>query len=764
MLTLEDYNRVIENYEVVAKRVLFTNDSFVIFLCEEGISCKGNYEGAIVPGVSYLVSGKVSEYRGQLQIVMNSIKVCENERSQSLIIADFLSANFEGLGDKLALLLAEEYQGEVLDKILENPKSVAKSIKGLSAKKAEAVKKQIDEKPEFYSTILDLYQFGLTQKKAEEVFSRWGIKSKLKIEENPYVLLAIDGFGFQTCERIAASRGIYTFDSLRIMGAILYILDEIHYQSGHTYVDAMSLHNKVKTMLAKTSSAFEVEDSSLSKEEQFERGFENAINQSVVSGEIKIYRFAGGNIINCDYKDADARISSRSFFVTESKIADSVEGFLNAETPPFDEKKARQTITQIAHRNGLELDKVQEDALTMCMHEPFCIITGGPGTGKTTITRILAQHLMDNNIKCKFAAPTGRAAKRLSEAVDQEATTIHRLLELMPINSDGGYMCGRNSDNPIDARVVIIDEASMVDVKLFRYLLDALRLDCSLILIGDPNQLPSVGPGLLLHDLLSCKRIPRVELKYLFRQDSESLIATNAYRVLNQESVVKREDVKDFQVCNVVSEEQGVHIITKLYEQLIKKGVSPSEIAILCPTKQNQMGSNALNLSLQNSMTNEGESFMLKNGQILYIGDRVIQTKNNYQLEYYDLKNDSLESGICNGELGDVVTIAASGVKVLFDDEKRVEYSKKIVEDIELAYAMTVHKSQGCEFDNVIISLGSMYPQLSNRNLLYTAITRGKKRVFVVNYNSRLEKMIQTNRKEDRKTSLRDFLDLMIVD
>ena len=446
-----------------------------------------------------------------------------------------------------------------------------------------------------------------------------------------------------------------------------------------------------------------------------------------------------------------------SVFGTEHAIKKQIEEFLKAKTHIPDKDKAVTKIISMGKQRDLELEQNQIEAIFMCMYSPISIITGGPGTGKTTITSILAQHFRDAGIECEFCAPTGRAAKRLSEATGEKACTIHRLLEMSAPSDDederSDLFFGRNKKNPLECRVVVADEASMIDIFLFKALLDALRPGASLILVGDPEQLPSVSEGNVLEDLLSCASIPRVKLQYVCRQGVDSSIAANAARILNGEYPVEGDD---FEIIKTASDEEAVPFITRL-----SADNRDSDHAILCPTRQKILGTENLNVILQEA-NNEGEEepAVIRPTLKLYRGDSVMQVKNNYSIEYYDPASSEVQRGIYNGEMGrfqgfDVLT---GKYDILFDGDRKIGFDKKNMSDIELSYAITVHKAQGCEFDRVTIVLGFMNSQLSSRKLLYTAVTRGKNKVTIIDSGERLSKMLKSNVKSYRNTSLKDFL------
>ncbi|MBR6484165.1 MAG: AAA family ATPase, partial [Clostridiales bacterium] len=471
-----------------------------------------------------------------------------------------------------------------------------------------------------------------------------------------------------------------------------------------------------------------------------------------------VYRFIDGRCEGCDESDDGSFIAHKRYFAAEASIKKEISGFLEAGSVLPDRKKADKKIRSVAEQAGLSLSERQLDAVYLCLYSPIAIVTGGPGTGKTTITRILAEHLKKEKISCCFCAPTGRAAKRLSEASGVKASTIHRLLEIKRGPDEGeDVFVGKNSNDPIDARVIIVDESSMVDTLLFDLLLKAIKPDSSLILIGDPDQLPSVGPGNVLSDLISCGSVPKVKLEYVFRQSDESSIASNAVRILRGEDLVGNDT--DFRIIREDTDEEALKTVKEL--ALKEKG---EDLVILSPTKQNLLGTVSLNGELQELMK-EKDADHIRAGKdlTLHPGDRVMQIKNNYSIEYFDPAVMETRTGVFNGEIGQVIKgdFLLGTCSILFDDGKTVIYDRKMLEDIDLSYAMTVHKAQGCEFDNVIIALGKMNYKLFSSKILYTAVTRGKKNVSIVYSGNNLSRMIKSRGDDERDTSLKDFLALL---
>ncbi|MBP5180603.1 MAG: AAA family ATPase [Clostridiales bacterium] len=752
-LTKADIGTELDGVIVTAVKLIYENSGFVIFACKGGISVKGKYGGDIVPGLKFKVSGLVTSYQEKPQISAASIELVADDETTRNYISAFLSDNFDGVGQKTGKLLAEQFGESVIDVFLNEPDTIPEKIPGFGIEKAVAVSNEIEENESRLRLIFDLRLMGLTHKQSVKAYDEFGLTCKDKIEDNPYILMKISGIGFETCESIAKRLNTEPLSITRFEGAIAGAVSSILEENGDTYLEPSTVRNKVISLVASNTGG-------QIPEEIFDGLYRDALDRAKTDKFITIFQFKDGKCRGCDIDDEGARITSCEYFGTEAAIKKEIESFIDAKTRKPDEEKTRELIRKMGRERCIELDKLQEDALFLCMYSPLAIVTGGPGTGKTTITSILAQHFKDNNIDFEFCAPTGRAAKRLSEASGVEASTIHRLLEMSAPaddDEDGGTKAffGRNSHNPLECRVVVADEASMIDIFLFKALLDALRPGASLILVGDPEQLPSVGAGNVLADLLSCPSIPNVRLEYTFRQDEESSIASNAVRILRGEYPVSGDD---FEIITTASDEEALPVIERL-----SIGNRNADCAILSPTRRNTLGTENLNVILQQKHNEDsGNPVKVRSDLDLYPDDSVMQIKNNYSIEYFDPSNNEVSYGIFNGEMGkfDGYDILSGKYNIIYDDRK-VGYTKKMMKDVELAYAVTVHKAQGCEFDSVVVVLGKMNYKLTNRKLLYTAVTRGRNKVTIIDSEGRLGKMLRNEADNFRKTSLSDFLKIV---
>ena len=752
-LSVDDIGKELDGVCVTAVKLIFERNGFVIFACKGGFSVKGNYAGDIVVGLKYMISGTVTSYRDQMQISAVTIGLVEDDDSELAVIAEFLKDNFEDIGSKLGERLAEAYGNEVLDVLLNNPEKAAQEITGLTVEKACDLSREIEADCDYYKVLLELRKLGLSNKKAVKVFNELGSDCVGRIRSNPYSLMNVTGIGFDTCEVIGKKLQTEPLSINRFEAAVVSVVSSLHEETKDTYLEPFEVRRSAHALLSQATGGD-------IPAELYDGLYHDALIKARDDKYIVIYRFKDDKCASCDEFDEGARISSRMCFVTEYAVKRHIEEYIDAKCVIPDRNKTLKKIRVLGEKRGITLDPKQEDALYLSLYSPIAIITGGPGTGKTTITSILAEYFKQKKIECRFCAPTGRAAKRLSEAAGVNAGTIHRLLEMSsPSDDEDGEeeaFFGRNRNNPLECRVVVADEASMIDVFLFKALLDAMRPGSSLILIGDPDQLPSVGAGNVLADLISCPLIPCVRLQYIFRQDEESSIASNAVRILRGEYPVPGDD---FEIIKTGTDDEAVPFIESI--SVANKG---RDFAILSPTRRYTLGTENLNTVLQMKNNDDTkEAVNIRADLKLYPGDLVMQIRNNYSIEYFDPAESEIQRGVFNGEMGsfygyDVLT---GKYDVLFDGDRKVGYEKKTMSDIELAYSVTVHKAQGCEFDSVVVVLGKMGYKLSNKKLLYTAVTRGKNKVTIIDSGGRLQKMLSSEDSSERKTSLSDFLSVI---
>ena len=759
LLSADDVGQQVTDLTVKAVKVFCprTKSNFVSFMTDGRFMAAGTSKIDVIEGGTYVISGKVTLWNERVQVKLSSIKPSETVDNETVLVASFFADNIPGLGKAISAALVEEFGEGALDVLLNDPEKASKAVKSLTKEKAMLFCDVVTEKESFFREGLAARKLGLTQEQVKTLYGM-GELSVEKIRENPYLLLSKGIADFTLCDKIAIESGFDTSSTIRAAAAISAAAEAVCDDTKSTKLRPVQVRKKAFTLL----NAGEV---SKLTSDQFSEIYPAACEMAVDNNEIAVFRFADDKCAAADPLDTEAFISPKHFFKAEAAIKRRIEKFLSKKVKAPLKAESDHIMAKYADKKGLVLDDAQLNALYLCMYCPFCIITGGPGTGKTTIMGILADYFRDKNVTCVFAAPTGRAAKRLAESTGSPAATIHRMLGVRPIEdmTRTTYFIHDHTDT-IKARVIVIDEMSMVDTELFESLLDATDESTSLILIGDPDQLPSVGCGNVLRDLLSARSIPSARLTYTHRQNDDSSIASNAYRILNGEPLIA--DGTDFEIIKTVDDEEAF-----LKVKGMLKGMRNEDAVFLTPTKNENvlLGTVKLNAMLQEMFVSEAggkdELPALKRGSStsFYEGDRVMQTRNDYSAEWLDPLTGETEQGVFNGEMGIVEGIdpIEGTMTVLFDDGKTVKYTKKMLEDIELAYAVTVHKSQGCEFEHVIILLGRMNALLYKRNLLYTAVTRGRLKVTIVDSADTLSRFLKGTHAEERSTSLKDLLEIV---
>lgn len=760
-LSVEDIGSEIEDAKVTCIKVFCPRkaNNFVSFLCDGRFTVAGKSKVDIVEGGSYIISGKVTEWNNRPQVTLKKISVDE-EAGDSLLIASFLSDNISGLGKTTAEALASRFGKEVLKVLTETPELASTEVSGLSSSRAMAICDQLVEEYEFFEQGLEAKLMGFSQAQIKMLKNLDRLDCE-EIRKTPFALMGHGVAGFELLDRIALGEGVSPVAKERIAAALYQSCMYLHEETKSTALVPQDVRKR----------ALEYVNSHESKitSEQFTEVFRDAAAMAIEDKKIAVYKYDSGKCAVCDVEDPDARFATMSNFASELAIERRINEMLKSKTVPPPRDESDRIMKEVASDLGIIPDKSQLDALYLCMYSPISVITGGPGTGKTTIMGVLGEYFRRSKISCVFAAPTGRAAKKLSEACGSEASTIHRLLgvrrtintddEDLPDDRSGQYnslLFAHGKDNPIICRVIVIDEMSMVDTMLMRHLLDATDKGTSIILVGDPDQLPSVGCGDILRDLLSCRSIPSIRLEALHRQSDDGSIAANANLILEGNEPKSSGD--DFEIISCKSEEEAQETIARLVLEHKNE-----DLICLTPTKNENvaLGTVQLNKLIQ-ALEVKDDIKVLKRGQslVLHIGDKVMQNKNDYSTEWIDPVTGEVLQGIFNGELGVISDIDPlnGSVTITFDEGKTAEYKGKLLDNIDLAYAVTVHKSQGCEFDRVIIALGKMNALLYKRSLLYTAVTRGKMNVTIVECEGTLGKFLRAPKGDTRETCLRDLL------
>ena len=624
----------------------------------------------------------------------------------------------------------------------EEPERLAE-VKGISEKKAKEMAEQMPEKADMRRAMIFLQKYGISLNLGAKIYQKYGQTVYGVLQENPYRLAEdISGVGFRIADEIASRIGIHTDSDYRIRSGMLYTLLQAT-GKGNIYLPKEEQYTRASGLLGVDSSYME-----------------KHLMDMVVDRKLILKETEDGAVV----------YPTRYYYLELNSARMLCE--LNILCPE-DEEMMEKRINRIEKEPGTRLDEMQKQAVAAAASHGLFILTGGPGTGKTTTINAIIRYFEEEGAELRLAAPTGRAAKRMTEATGYEAQTIHRLLELngMPEEEQEGRAVhfDRNSENPLEADVIIIDEMSMVDIALMHSLLLAVTAGTRLILVGDENQLPSVGPGNVLRDIIRSGCFPVVELKKIFRQASESDIVVNAHKINRGEQVTINNKSRDFFFLKRYDADIIIRVVIALIQEKLPRYVDakPYEIQVLTPMRKGLLGVERLNQILQRYLNPPDEKKKEKeSGQRLFReGDKVMQVKNNYQLEWEILGRYKIPVdkgvGVFNGDTGFMTEINefAETATVEFEDGRQAEYSFKQLEELELAYAVTVHKSQGSEFDCVILPLFDTPSQLRYRNLLYTAITRAKKLLVVVGKYEVFAQMAENDRKTKRYTALKSFIE-----
>lgn len=702
---------------------------------EEEITCVGIFS-AIAEGENIEASGDYTDhptYGKQFKVESFEEKAPEDEEAIERYLG---SGAIRGIGLALAARIVRRFKADTFRIIEEEPERLAE-VKGISERKAMEIADQVNEKRDLRQAMIFLQQYGITMNLAVKVYQQYGQEVYGIIRENPYRLADdIEGVGFRTADEIAVRVGIRMDSDFRIRSGILYVLLQASTE-GHTYLPEEELTRRTGQLL-------EV------GEEQIEKQYMN------LAIERKIIMKQGEN---------QTQIYAASFYYMEANTATMLKQLnVSYEVPDLE---IEERVRRIEKQTGMELDEHQMTAVKEAVRNGLLIITGGPGTGKTTTINTIIKYFEMEGLDIFLAAPTGRAAKRMSETTGFEARTIHRMLELNG-GVDGAAGFERNEQNPLETDVVIIDEMSMVDISLMHALLKAVAVGTRLILVGDVNQLPSVGPGSVLRDIIRSHECNVVMLTKIFRQASTSDIIVNAHKINQGEEVTLDNKSMDFFFLKRYDADVIISVVLQLIKQKLPKFVdaTPYDIQVLTPMRKGLLGVERLNGILQRYLNPPSPQKREKeHGDILFReGDKIMQTRNNYQLEWeirtkYGLSVDK-GTGVFNGDMGIVREINdfAETMTVEFDEGRMVEYPYKLLDELELAYAITIHKSQGSEYPAVVIPLLSGPSMLMNRNLLYTAVTRARKCVTLVGNEVTFAQMVQNTSQQKRYSGLCDRL------
>ncbi len=636
------------------------------------------------------------------------------------------------IGPKTAKKIVEKFGLDAMDIIQYNPERL-KEIEGIGDKKLEKIVEAFAEQGELRDIMVFLQQYGITANYGIRIYKQYGKDTISIIQENPYKLSEdIFGIGFKTADKIARNMGISPLSPYRVEAGIRFIINK-YAGNGHSYVPKEELIQSTLELLG-------VENDLI----------EESIRDLAVKGIIHILNIG-----------EDTLIYYTPFHIAENNVSRKIVDLSRVELKDL-KIDIDKSIETIEGKDGIDFDDKQREAIKESIENGVVVITGGPGTGKTTTINAIIQIFEDQGLTVNLAAPTGRAAKRMTETTGREAKTIHRLLEYSYMEEEMAF--GLDEDNPLETDLLIIDEASMIDILLMNSLLKAIVPGTRLILVGDVDQLPSVGAGNVLNDIIESEVVKVVKLDKIFRQAEESMIVVNAHRINKGEIPFLNEKEKDFYFIRESNPNGIVNIILDLCKERLPNyyGVDPlKDIQVLTPMKKGDVGINELNKHLQSILNPKfyGKKEKTIGDELYRVGDKIMQIKNNYTMEWEIIKDGTVSEkgeGVFNGDFGFITDIDDDDriMKVLFDDEKEVEYNFNQLDELKLSYATTVHKSQGSEFPVVVMPIYWGPPMLLTRNLLYTAITRAKKLVVLVGEEKYLRMMIANNRITKRYSSL----------
>ena len=666
------------------------------------------------------------------------VDICERLKPDTTeeLVEYLASGMFKGIGPSKAKKLVKYFGMDVL-KVIKNDPTRLSEVKGFTVEAGLRISEDYCEIIELEEVMLFLQEFGISPVVGTKIYKDLGAGSLEEIKKDPYLLALGDyGIDFKDADRIAAKLSIEPENTHRIMSGIEFELIKST-QNGHSFLPLSDLKRYSGKLL-------EVEEINI----------EEGILKLVETGKIVEDVFEG-------IDGSEIRVYLVEYLDAEKSTASDLLRIFNSVIP-LNHKEISKMTTELEMVSHLKLDKKQKDAIMQVADNGVVVITGGPGTGKTTIIHTLLAIFDKIGMKYLLAAPTGRASKRMSEATGATSSTIHRLLEVMFSEETGEPFFMKDRANPLDTNVLIIDEMSMVDLLLMSSLLEAVKNGTRLILLGDVDQLPSVGAGNVLKDIIHSERISFVKLSKVFRQAQESMIVVNAHRINRGEYPTMNAKDKDFFFINADSFEKVTEIVTDLCTRRLPEAYGLNairDIQVISPTRRGPSGIRALNVALQETLNPKAPGVVQKewNGIIYRVGDKVMQNKNNYDIPWVKTKGGYEDgTGVFNGDLGTIISIDvfASKVQVYFDDDREVWYDYDRMDELDLAYAVTVHKSQGCEFPVVVMPVCKVHNILMTRNLLYTAVTRARQMVVLVGEECWLGHMVRNNKEMFRHSAL----------
>ncbi len=729
-----------DEIEGIVEEIIFRNE-------ENGYAVvsvrKGNTAQTVVGTLPFIKQGERVRVFGAFTTHAVFGKQLKAERYETIIptkaeeIERYLASGLiKGIGEMTAKAIVEAFGDDALN-VLANDPGRLREVEGIGPKRAAIIAENYAAQQETRETMLFLQKYQITPNLAMRIIKTYGSNAVTVLKANPYQLTQdVPGVGFRTADHIALSMGVHPSDPHRLRAGVTYILKDAAGGAGHVYLPREKLLDAAQGVLQAP------------REE-----VENELKALALMGEV----------IQEEREDCTA-VYHRAMLDAEKEVALQLVLLQRAprtKAPKF----TNEDLDAFEEEQGIFFEAGQRRAILQAAQSPVVVITGGPGTGKTTVINCIIRLMQREGLTVSLAAPTGRAAKRMTEATGQEAKTLHRLLEYAAGEDDALPLFGKSEEDPLKADVVIVDEMSMVDLMLMRSLLKALRPGTRLILVGDADQLPSVGAGNVLKDIIESRVIAVERLTEVFRQAAQSHIVTNAHRINSGEMPILINRDTDFfferrESLAAISDSVCALATTRLpgfYH------IDPvRDIQVLAPMKKGEAGVWALNRLLQERLNppSRHKKERLSGDNRFREGDKVMQVRNNYQAEWSRGAAQKEEEGlgVYNGDIGIIESIEENSLTVLFDDERRVEYDEAMLQDLELAYAMTIHKSQGSEFSTVVLALLPGPPQMMVRNLLYTAVTRAKERVVLVGSEGVLQRMVANNKTAQRYTALAERL------
>ena len=734
-----------EEIEGILAEIIYQNEvnSYVVgvFETEEEQFTVVGYLPFIKKGDTLKLVGKFVEHKDYGE--QFKIETFEKLMPQTLgALETYLAnGNIKGVGPATASKIVNKFGEDTIHVLKYEPQKLAQ-IRGITKAKAVEISESFIENWEVWQIVGFLERFGMGAESAKKVYDLLGINAIAEIEANPYILIDISrGVDFKQIDQMAIELGVEKENQKRVKSGIKYALIKITY-NGHCCTLKENLIEYVKNLLN--------------------------VNEAVI--EDGIINLKVNNEIIVEDREGEEWIYLYSFYNAENQIAQNILGldrYKNVKKVSNIEKE----LKLVEERTDILLSEKQKEAIRAINDNNVTIITGGPGTGKTTIIKSIIEIYKQKKYKIVLCAPTGRAAKRMTETTGEEASTLHRLLEIGKVDEESLFKKDNEYQGaPIDGDIIIVDEVSMVDMFIMNYLLDCIYKGTKLILVGDCDQLPSVGPGSVLKDLISSEKITTVHLDKIFRQAAKSKIIVNAHRVNSGKKFISKDDKEmeedskqDFFFIKENNQEKVLEQVLSLCNGRLKKFGDYDffeSIQVLSPTKKGLLGTKEMNKALQEELNphREGESEKNSMGAIFRIGDRVMQIKNNYDIywERKDGREVEVGNGVFNGETGTILNIneKEKNICVKFDDEKLVWYEFNDLEQIEHSYCITIHKAQGSEFDVVIMLVPQAAPMLLTRNLLYTGLTRAKKLLIVIGNERVVDYMISNVDSKKRNTGL----------